>query len=277
GRATAIAAAALSAVAPAARAEPVAETSLTPTGAQIGESRLRDPRPVVRVVEVAPDGTRGTTVTVSDRSRAARLVGGTQVKAGAVAVAFDQQLGDGRWEPMLAYRPAGSTLFLPSVATGPAHRDTTAGHADPVVLGPDGSGIVLGFGSTHRDTFVKRLSADGTLGPAIVIAPRSIGSVLARAEVSASGTVVIAIAARQAVDGLYDDEPAFASSIYATTLPAGASRPTPLQHLSTSANPDDALPSLAVVVDEDDYAVVEAGRFAPSRTESWAGPATDLR
>lgn len=277
GRATAIAAAALAGAAPGARAEPVAETSLTPTGAQVGDSPLRSPQPVVRVVEIAPDGSRGPAVTISDKSRPARLVGGTQVKAGAVAVAFDQALGDGRWEPRLAYRPAGSSIFLPSVPTGPARRTAASDQADPVVLGPDGSGLVLGYGSTHRDSFVRRLAADGTLGPAIVIAPRSIGSVIARAEVGPSGTAVIAIAANRPVAGPYDDELTYESAIYATTLPAGATRPTPLQHLATSINADEVVPELAVTIDDADYALVEAGLFAPARTHAWEGPATALR
>ncbi len=278
GRATAIAAAALAGVTPgsARAAEPVAETSLAPTGALASDGALRRTPPLVRVVDVAPDGTRGNAITISDRSRPARLVGDTLVKGGAVAVAFDQQLGDGRWEPRLAYRPAGSTEFLPAVPTGPA-RHGNAPTQLPVVLGPDGTGIVLGHGGAHRDSFVKRLAADGSLGPAIPIAPRSVGDVAVEAEFSPAGTVVIAIGARRAVDGGEVDVPKYMADIYATTLPAGASRATPLQHLGTSANPDDAIPEVAVTVGDDDFAVVEASLYGPDRTETWEGPATDLR
>lgn len=279
GRAAAIAAATLAgaSAAPAvARAETVAETSLAPTGASVSDGTLRKPQPLVRVVDLAPDGSRGQVVTVSDKTRAARLVGETQAKAGAVAVAFDQHLGNGRWEPRVAYRPAGSSAFLPAVPTGPARRSTVADQ-HPVVLGPDGTGIVLGYGNPHRDAFVRRLAADGTLGPAIVIAPRSIGDVAVEAAFSAAGTVVIAIAARQTVAGLDEDEPGYEAHVYATTLPAGAARPTPLQRLACGPNPGDEIPALDLTVGDDDYAVLSAGLFAPDRTTYFEGPATALR
>lgn len=277
GRATAIAAAALAGAAPAARAEPVAETSLTPAGTHVGDTSVRGPKPVVRVVDVAADGTRGSAVTVSDRSRPARLVGGTQVKAGAIAVAFDQQLGDGRWEPRLAFRPAGSSQFLPAVPTGPARRTALTDGADPVVLGPDGSGIVLGFGAAHGDSFVRRLAADGALGAPIVVAPRSLGVVGARAGVGPSGTALIVLAARRAVLDPYEDEPTVETSIYATTLAAGATRSTRLQRLATMVEPDDApLPELRLAIDEDDYALVEVGFDLAGAPEAFAGPATEL-
>lgn len=282
GRVTAVAVAALAGGTTTARAaevvaEPVAETSLAPAGALVSDGTLRGAQPLVRVVDVAPDGTRLGAVTISDKHRAARLVGDTQVKGGAVAVAFDQHLGDGRWEPRLAYRPAGSSEFLPAIPTGPARRTVASEQQHPVVLGPDGSGVVVGAGNGRGDSFVKRLAADGTLGPAIVVAPRSIGDVALEAEFSPTGTLVIAVAARKPIAASDAGEPRFEASVYATTLPAGATRVTPLQHLATSDNPDDALPELALTVGDDDFAVVEAGLFAPDRTESFEGPAADLR
>lgn len=229
----------------------------------VGTPSAAKTRPRVSVVLATPSGTTAPQV-VSDPRREADLHEITS-RGGTTVVHFRQSVPGKLWlQDWIAVRPAGASRFLPAVSLQSKLRDKFAD--DQVYLGPDGSGVVvsLSVSARRQPISVRRIGADGSVGPAIGYPPRRTTYAYATAAIGPRGEVLLAVVDAVKVDGASRD------GLFVATLQPGASTFTAPQLLGAERADTEAISDgLAAVIDANGRITATTGRSYRDATDDF--------
>lgn len=216
-------------------------------------SRRDDPNPAVSVATRRPDGSTHTQL-LSDPRWSARF-GDLVSRGGTTAVFFQQRAASSPTaQDWIAVRPAGSVDFLPPVSLSSRLRDRFS--SDEVVIGPDGTGVVLSVPSDDvLPITARRIQRDGTVGPTTTVGTRRTVFATARPAVGPTGDIVVAI--------VETEHPALRgkAGIYASVLPAGGTTFSTPRLLGTERFLTDQIgDALAIAIDSQNRVTFVTGR-----------------
>jgi hypothetical protein len=261
------------ALVPASRRIGWSDAAFTSDGAVAAYRVQGKKRSVIRAVIWTPAGLAGPGQTLSDPRHGAGGLSVTAGPNGAAAVVFKQGRGKKSWQDMIAVRAAGAARFSKAVPLGRVRSGEQFVADVPdriqVVFAADGTGAIAQVSEARPAPIrLRRISTSGAVSAAIVVDRGPYEFASSDLAIAPNGTVVAAFM------GLRDDQ-SIAPTVFASTLPPGATIASPVQQLGESDTDVEDGGGLSLMLDGD-RAIVATGVTGGANVDLFEGAPTSL-